>query len=295
MIAAGAARVGPTRTKRVQRPGLGSRGAERNLPLKDPEAGAVAPGAVALSRSEPTSTAERPAADPSAPFEAGARRASPGVGEPPRGRKRRKRRRGRKVFDRDHDGAAAAPAEPDASPVRHRRRAKSRRASSLRSSRTPSRRRSGRAAVTICRCLPRSTSAPTIAACWSPCPAPPGQFRVVDAFSRIVRLGEGLSASGRLAEPAMDRAVEALKICADKLGHRTVRHARADRHRGLPRRRQRRGIPRRVSGRDRARPRDHRPRDRGAPGGLGLRLAGRAATPTASCCSTSAAALPRSR
>ena len=61
-----------------------------------------------------------------------------------------------------------------ASPVRHRRRAKSRRASSLRSSRTPSRRRSGRAAVTICRCLPRSTSAPTIAGCWSRCrPAGP--------------------------------------------------------------------------------------------------------------------------
>ena len=36
------------------------------------------------------------------------------------------------------------------------------------------------------------------------------QFRVVDAFSRIVRLGEGLSASGRLSEGAMTRAVEAL-------------------------------------------------------------------------------------
>jgi exopolyphosphatase/guanosine-5'-triphosphate,3'-diphosphate pyrophosphatase len=49
---------------------------------------------------------------------------------------------------------------------------------------------------------------------------------VIDAFSRIVRLGEGLSASGRLSEPAMDRAVAALKVCADKLGHRTLRHAR---------------------------------------------------------------------
>src|SRR5690606_36936314 len=39
-----------------------------------------------------------------------------------------------------------------------------------------------------------------------------GQFRVIDAFSRIVRLGEGLSASGRLGDAAMDRAVEALKI-----------------------------------------------------------------------------------
>src|SRR5690606_36928683 len=53
-----------------------------------------------------------------------------------------------------------------------------------------------------------------------------GQFRVIDAFSRIVRLGEGLSTSGRLADAAMDRAVEALKICGDKLCHRTVRRAR---------------------------------------------------------------------
>lgn len=51
-------------------------------------------------------------------------------------------------------------------------------------------------------------------------------FRVVDAFSRIVRLGEGLAASGRLAEPAMDRAVEALKICRGKLDHRGVTRAR---------------------------------------------------------------------
>jgi exopolyphosphatase/guanosine-5'-triphosphate,3'-diphosphate pyrophosphatase len=51
-------------------------------------------------------------------------------------------------------------------------------------------------------------------------PGRPGQFRVVDAFSRIVRLGEGLSASGRLSPGAMDRAVEALRICADKLAGR---------------------------------------------------------------------------
>ena len=57
-------------------------------------------------------------------------------------------------------------------------------------------------------------------------PGRPGQFRVIDAFSRIVRLGEGLTANGRLGEAAMDRAVEALKICADKLRQRTVRRAR---------------------------------------------------------------------
>ena len=57
-------------------------------------------------------------------------------------------------------------------------------------------------------------------------PTKPGQFRVVDAFSRIVRLGEGLTASGRLSDLAMDRAVEALKICAEKLRSRSVRKAR---------------------------------------------------------------------
>jgi exopolyphosphatase / guanosine-5'-triphosphate,3'-diphosphate pyrophosphatase len=47
-------------------------------------------------------------------------------------------------------------------------------------------------------------------------------FFVVDAFSRIVRLGEGLGASGRLSDAAMDRAVAALGICADKLIRRNV-------------------------------------------------------------------------
>lgn len=57
-------------------------------------------------------------------------------------------------------------------------------------------------------------------------PTRPGQFRVVDAFSRIVRLGEGLDANGRLSDDAMDRAIEALKICAGKLQHRPVRRHR---------------------------------------------------------------------
>jgi exopolyphosphatase/guanosine-5'-triphosphate,3'-diphosphate pyrophosphatase len=51
-------------------------------------------------------------------------------------------------------------------------------------------------------------------------------FRVVDAFSRIVRLGEGLGASGRLSQDAISRAVEALKICRDKIAARGVRKAR---------------------------------------------------------------------
>jgi len=51
-------------------------------------------------------------------------------------------------------------------------------------------------------------------------------FRVIDAFSRIVRLGEGLAQSGRLGEAAMERTLEALKICAEKVALRGVRQAR---------------------------------------------------------------------
>ena len=47
-------------------------------------------------------------------------------------------------------------------------------------------------------------------------------FRVVDAFSRIIRLGEGITASGRLSDAAIARALEALKICRDKMRNRGV-------------------------------------------------------------------------
>jgi exopolyphosphatase/guanosine-5'-triphosphate,3'-diphosphate pyrophosphatase len=49
---------------------------------------------------------------------------------------------------------------------------------------------------------------------------------VVDAFSRIVRLGEGLGTSSRLSPQAIDRTVEALRICKDKMAARGVRRAR---------------------------------------------------------------------
>ena len=49
-----------------------------------------------------------------------------------------------------------------------------------------------------------------------------GGFTVVDAFSRIVRLGEGLSRTGALSQEAMDRAVGALSVCAEKLRRRNV-------------------------------------------------------------------------
>ena len=42
-------------------------------------------------------------------------------------------------------------------------------------------------------------------------------FKVIDAFSRIIRLGEGVSASGRLSEAAVERTLDALKVCAAKI------------------------------------------------------------------------------
>ncbi len=51
-------------------------------------------------------------------------------------------------------------------------------------------------------------------------------FRVVDAFSRIVRLGEGLSRSGRLSDAAQDRAIEALRVCYGKLQSRGIVRSR---------------------------------------------------------------------
>ena len=51
-------------------------------------------------------------------------------------------------------------------------------------------------------------------------------FRVVDAFSRIIRLGEGLSHTGRISEAAIERAVAALSVCRDKMRARGVSRAR---------------------------------------------------------------------
>ena len=47
-------------------------------------------------------------------------------------------------------------------------------------------------------------------------------FTVIDAFSRVVRLGEGMATSGKISEAAQDRAVAALAICAEKLRRRRV-------------------------------------------------------------------------
>jgi len=51
-------------------------------------------------------------------------------------------------------------------------------------------------------------------------------FRVIDAFSRIVRLGEGLSQTGRLSEAAITRTIAALTVCRDKMAARGVTRTR---------------------------------------------------------------------
>ena len=51
-------------------------------------------------------------------------------------------------------------------------------------------------------------------------------FVIVDAFSRIVRLGEGLGNSGRLKDAAMERTIEALRVCSNKLKWHKVERMR---------------------------------------------------------------------
>ncbi|HTC12369.1 MAG TPA: Ppx/GppA phosphatase family protein [Acetobacteraceae bacterium] len=92
---------------------------------------------------------------------------------------------------------------------------------------------------------PYATGQPIVAACPRPPPAfaaldlgtnncrmlvaTPAStgFRVVEGFSRTVRLGEGLHASGALCPAAMDRALAALTACAERLDRRPIRAMRA--------------------------------------------------------------------
>src|ERR1700728_4699953 len=57
------------------------------------------------------------------------------------------------------------------------------------------------------------------------CPTP-DVFRVVDSFSRIIRLGEGISATGYISEAAIERAIAALSICRDKIQFRKAKRLR---------------------------------------------------------------------
>jgi exopolyphosphatase/guanosine-5'-triphosphate,3'-diphosphate pyrophosphatase len=57
------------------------------------------------------------------------------------------------------------------------------------------------------------------------CPTADG-FRVVDSFSRIIRLGEGVSATGCISEAAIERAIVALSICRDKIQSKKAKRLR---------------------------------------------------------------------
>ena len=241
--------------------------------MEDHDTGAGAP-AVGVSRASPTPPGQ---ASPSAGRHhdrhagPGSRRCRGGRGPAPERqiKKRRKRRRGRKVFARDDNPAAKAPA-PAASvaPVtRQPEAAPSPVAAWPQHGRPPMQELPVFAALDLgtnnCRLL--------VAV-----PGRPGQFRVIDAFSRIVRLGEGLAANGRLAEAAMDRAVEALKVCGDKLRNRSIGSARLIATEACRSAANGAEFLARVEARDRPDARNHRPPDRGAARRLGLRLAGRA-------------------
>lgn len=143
-----------------------------------------------------------------------------------KGKKRRKRKRGRKVFARD-EGAREADAQPQAVATHssHASPAPAKPDGAARSANAPAknlaRRPQNELPVFAALDLGTNNCRLLVAV-----PGRAGSFRVIDAFSRIVRLGEGLSTSGRLGNAAMDRAVDALKICGDKLRNRKIRRAR---------------------------------------------------------------------
>ncbi len=51
-------------------------------------------------------------------------------------------------------------------------------------------------------------------------------FHVVDAFSRIIRLGEGVMTTGMLSQAAMARTLDALRVCAAKISRHHVDRAK---------------------------------------------------------------------
>src|SRR2546423_15573227 len=57
------------------------------------------------------------------------------------------------------------------------------------------------------------------------CPTADG-FRVVDSFSRIIRLGEGISSTGSISDAAIESAIAALSLCSGKIRLRKARRLR---------------------------------------------------------------------
>lgn len=182
--------------------------------MKDPDSGASLPGAGAsgdfrIDSGSPSASRGHPRAEGRS-----GNGQAPGADphNKPKWKKRRKRRRGRKVFARD--GVVSPPREAAA---------ETRIAETAAPAPVEAPRRLPFQDLPVYAALDLGTNNCRLLMA---VPGRPGQFRVVDAFSRIVRLGEGLAANGRLGEAAMDRAIEALKVCADKLRQRTVSRAR---------------------------------------------------------------------
>jgi exopolyphosphatase/guanosine-5'-triphosphate,3'-diphosphate pyrophosphatase len=214
--------------------------------VEDHDTGAAAPD-VGVSRAPPSDSAGPSAGQHHDRHAGPGGRHTPGDAQQQKGktRKRRKRRRGRKVFARDdnHASAAAGQSTPAANaPARQSSVAPTQSAPAVQGEPRPQ-------GVPTPQGVPKPRGVPGP----QDVPRPPqqelpvfaaldlgtnncrllvavptrhGQFRVIDAFSRIVRLGEGLTANGRLGHAAMDRAVEALKICGEKLRNRKIRKAR---------------------------------------------------------------------
>jgi len=147
----------------------------------------------------------------------------------PKPHKRKKRKRGRKVFARDGQPSSPqapppkAPVNGASAPAQPQLRPEPAQTAPHRPASPPSAPWRDGATSPLYAALDLGTNNCRLLVA---APTRPGQFRVVDAFSRIVRLGEGLTASGRLGEEAMRRAVEALAICAGKLRARNVRQRR---------------------------------------------------------------------
>lgn len=171
-----------------------------------PEAGVAGSGSAAgrPEQAGGTSEAGRPRPGRAGPVDAPNK---------PKHKKPRKRRRGRKVFARAEstvDVAAGLQAEASPRPLPVQQP-------------SPVARPARRPDLPVFAALDLGTNNCRLLVA---VPGRPGQFRVIDAFSRIVRLGEGLSASGRLSDAAMERAVGALRICAEKLRSREIAGAR---------------------------------------------------------------------
>lgn len=52
-------------------------------------------------------------------------------------------------------------------------------------------------------------------------------WRVIDSFGKIVRLGEGLHKNNELSKEAIERAIEALRVCCRKIQQHNVKYLRA--------------------------------------------------------------------